>query len=116
MFKIVFVLSVVCATLSQARPHPSYLPSYETVEFAPTVVGYESYALPAAVSHQSSTVVHEKRPYWRPIVTHAHHSPTTYLPTYAHSAPLSAPLGYASEWYEPGWTSAALSYPSIYLK
>ncbi|KAL7733522.1 hypothetical protein ACLKA6_004991 [Drosophila palustris] len=122
MFKIVFVLCVVYATLSQARPHPSYLPSYETIEYAPTVVGYESYALPAAVSHQSSTVVHEKRPYWRPIVEHAHHtpllksySPTTYLPTYAHSAPLSAPLSYGSEWYEPGW-NGAVSYPSIYLK
>jgi len=112
----VLVLCVAYATLSEARPHPSYLPSYETIEYAPTVLGYESLALPAAVSHQSSTVVHEKRPYWRPILDHhAHHTPLlkTYSPaSYAYA---SAPLSYGSEWYEPGWSSD-LSYPSIYLK
>ncbi|XP_034482191.1 uncharacterized protein LOC117787705 [Drosophila innubila] len=124
MLKIVLVLCAVYATLSQARPHASYLPSYETIEYAPTVLGYESLALPAAVSHQSSTVVHEKRPYWRPIVEHSHHTPLlkSYSPTsYAYAseplAPLAplAPLSYGSEWYEPGW-NGAVSYPSIYLK
>ncbi|EDW68553.2 LOW QUALITY PROTEIN: uncharacterized protein Dvir_GJ12775 [Drosophila virilis] len=105
MFKILFVLCAAWLALSQARP--SYLPSYETIEYAPTVLG-----LPAAVSHQSSTVVHEKRPYLRPIYEHplkTYHHPTTY--TYA-----SSPLSYGSDWYEPGWNTAALSYPSIYLK
>lgn len=99
------MLCVVCVALSQARP--SYLPSYETIEYAPTVLGYEHYALPAAISHQSSTVVHEKRPYLRPIYEH---HPTTYT-TYAGS-----PLTYGSDWYNPGWNAGALSYPSIYLK
>ncbi|XP_030561094.1 uncharacterized protein LOC115762858 [Drosophila novamexicana] len=110
MFKILFVLCAAWLALSQARP--SYLPSYETIEYAPTVLGYEHLALPAAVSHQSSTVVHEKRPYLRPIYEHplkTYHHPTTY--TYA-----SSPLSYGSDWYEPGWNTAALSYPSIYLK
>ncbi|KAH8365835.1 hypothetical protein KR093_005321, partial [Drosophila rubida] len=111
----VLVVCIAYVALSQARPHPSYLPSYETIEYAPTVLGYDTVALPAAVSHQSSTVVHEKRPYWRPIIDHAHHTPLlkTYSPTsYAYAA---APLSYSSEWYEPGW-NGALSYPSIYLK
>ncbi|EDW17409.1 uncharacterized protein LOC6586668 [Drosophila mojavensis] len=105
MFKTLFVWCALCVALGQARP--SYLPSYEAIEYAPTVLGYEHYALPAAISHQSSTVVHEKRPYLRPIYEH---HPTTYT-TYAGS-----PLGYSSEWYSPGWNAGALSYPSIYLK
>ncbi|EDX10682.1 uncharacterized protein LOC6738286 [Drosophila simulans] len=113
MFKVVFLVCGVLAVLIQARP--SYLPSYEHVEYAPSVVGYESYALPAAVSHQSSTVVHEKRPYWRPIVDHTPILKTAYAPATSISY---APLGYAGSsagWYEPGiWGGA--SYPSIYLK
>lgn len=114
------LLAAAFAALGQARP--SYLPSYETIEYAPQVVGYESLALPAAVSHQSSTVVHEKRPYWRPIVHQAPlHTPLlksySSLPHYASYDAL--PLSYGTgEWYEPGWNGAgsALSYPSIYLK
>ncbi|KAH8416319.1 hypothetical protein KR222_007518, partial [Zaprionus bogoriensis] len=111
-----FVLLAASAAVSQARPHASsYLPSYhETIEYAPHVLGYESLALPAAVSHQSSTVVHEKRPYWRPIVQPL--LKTAYSPAYSSIAYDSLPLSYGSEWYEPGWNGAALSYPSIYLK
>ncbi|EDV40002.1 uncharacterized protein Dana_GF24176 [Drosophila ananassae] len=111
MFKIVFVLLGLYAALIQARP--SYLPSYETVEYAPSVVGYEHLALPAAVSHQSSTVVHEKRPYWRPIVDHTPLLKAAYAPSISY-----APLGYSAGsagWYEPGiWGGA--SYPGIYVK
>lgn len=117
------VLLASFAALSQARP--SYLPSYETIEYAPHVVGYESLALPAAVSHQSSTVVHEKRPYWRPIVHQAPlHTPLLKSYSPAHYASYEAlPVSYGtSEWYEPGWNGAAAlssypgSYPGIYLK
>ncbi|XP_001352551.1 uncharacterized protein [Drosophila pseudoobscura] len=121
MFKILFVLCAVYAALSQARP--SYLHGYDALEYAPSVVGYESLALPAAVSHQSSTVVHEKRPYWRPIVDH--HSPLLRA-SYAPVSSISyAPLGYAAGsagWYEPGagvgaWGgSLGGAYESIYLK
>ncbi|XP_017135330.1 uncharacterized protein LOC108151305 [Drosophila miranda] len=120
MFKILFLLCAVYA-LSQARP--SYLHGYDALEYAPSVVGYESLALPAAVSHQSSTVVHEKRPYWRPIVDH--HSPLLRA-SYAPVSSISyAPLGYAAGsagWYEPGagvgaWSgSLGGGYESIYLK
>ncbi|KAH8384302.1 hypothetical protein KR200_002270, partial [Drosophila serrata] len=109
----VFLVCGFLAVLIQARP--SYLPSYETVEYAPSVVGYEHLALPAAVSHQSSTVVHEKRPYWRPIVDHTPLLKTAYAPATSISY---APLGYTGSsagWYGPEVWSGA-SYPSIYLK
>lgn len=119
--QLCFLLLVAFAALGQARP--SYLPSYETIEYAPQVLGYETLALPAAVSHQSSTVVHEKRPYWRPIVHPAPlHTPLlkSYgsIPHYAAYDALPLSYGSPSEWYEPGWNGAAsaLSYPSIYLK
>ncbi|ALC43949.1 CG4982 [Drosophila busckii] len=100
MWKILTLL----LALGLAAARPSYLPSYESIEYTPHVLGYESYALPAAVSHQSSTVVHEKRPYWRPVLS----------PLHTHS--LSYPLSYDSSWLAPGW-STGLSYaPSAYLK
>ncbi|EDW41721.1 GM25613 [Drosophila sechellia] len=113
MFKVVFLVCGVLAVLIQARP--SYLPSYEHVEYAPSVVGYESYALPAAVSTRVPRCARRSVPYWRPIVIH---SPIL-KPAYAPATSISyAPLGYAgssAEWYEPGiWGGA--SYPSIYLK
>ncbi|EDV95738.1 uncharacterized protein LOC6558796 [Drosophila grimshawi] len=114
MFKVLFVLFLALVASSHSRP--SYLPAYETIEYAPTVLGYEHLGLPTAISHQSSTVVHEKRPYLRPIYEHHHtpllksyHHPTTY--SYA-----SSPLNYGSEWYEPGWTGGLSYSPSIYLK
>ncbi|KAH8378956.1 hypothetical protein KR009_002272, partial [Drosophila setifemur] len=115
------VLFGFLAALIQARP--SYLPSYEAVEYAPSLVGYEHVALPAAVSHQSSTVVHEKRPYWRPIVDHTPILKAAYAPATSISY---APLGYGAAgegWYEPGvWGGASYSgfggasYPGIYVK
>ncbi|XP_068139856.1 uncharacterized protein [Drosophila tropicalis] len=104
MFKILFLWIALLVASSQGRP--SYLPlDYGAVEYSPSIVGYESLALPAAVSHQSSTVVHEKRPYWRPVVK-------SYTP---YSSPLVTydPLSYGSAgWqYDQGW-----NYPNIYLK
>ncbi|XP_030385671.1 uncharacterized protein LOC115632587 [Scaptodrosophila lebanonensis] len=117
MFKIILLFVALYAALSQARPsylHGSsaLLPSYETVEYAPTLIGHSYESLPTAVSHQSSTVVHEKRPYWRPIVGHAPLL-NTYAPTVTYAA--ASPISYGSGWYDSaGW--GAESYPSIYLK
>lgn len=44
------------------------------------MVGHSLHTIPTAVSHQSQTLVHEKRPYLRPVL---HHTPV--LRTYDNS-------------------------------
>lgn len=77
------ILATALFGLAASRPsyyhtelEPSYSLGYNVV---PTVVGHTLHSVPTAVSHQSQTIVHEKRPYLRPIL---HHSPLI------HQAPL----------------------------
>ncbi|XP_055846526.1 uncharacterized protein LOC129912337 [Episyrphus balteatus] len=114
MFKLV-VLSVLFA-VAAARPG---LYSSSPLVYSAPIVQEHSYAkvgaivksIPTAVSHQSSTVVHDQAHYVQPIVapvvkTYAAPLVQTYhaapvLKTYAapaHYSYATAPLAYASAW------------------
>lgn len=111
---LAFVLSI---TAIQARPSLKYLPAVaEHVEYTPTVVGHTVHSLPAAVSHQSQTIIHEKRPYLRPIVEH---TPIfkTYTPVVKAYSPViktyapSTSVAWPPVSYGPVYTS---SYAGLY--
>ncbi|KAL5292041.1 hypothetical protein ACFFRR_011061 [Megaselia abdita] len=78
----IVILIVALVGLVACRPsyihsdlEPTYGLGYDVV---PTVVGHTLHSVPTAVSHQSQTLVHEKRPYLRPVIHHTpvlHHSP-----------------------------------------
>ncbi|XP_036337510.1 uncharacterized protein LOC118747567 [Rhagoletis pomonella] len=131
----VLLATILALVVTEARPSLKYLPSVaEHVEYTPTVVGHTVHSVPTAVSHQSQTIVHEKRPYLRPIVEHTPiiktytpivktYSPIikTYTPStsvawppvsYAPVYPSSAHLGLYDGWSSPslksvygGWSS-----------
>lgn len=107
---------VLCVVISAVKARPGYLstavavPAYEQVAYAPTVVGHTVTHLPTAVSHQSQTIVHEKRPYLRPILDYqpaAAYVKAHYAPAHTKivaAAPVAyAPVTYASELYPAGW-------------
>ncbi|XP_055842398.1 uncharacterized protein LOC129909337 [Episyrphus balteatus] len=67
------IVVLVLAVAAFASGRPSYLHSSVVpygYEIEPTVIGHTLHSIPTAVSHQSQTIVHEKRPYLRPIVEH----------------------------------------------
>ncbi|CAD7006545.1 retinin [Ceratitis capitata] len=111
MFRLltIVIAVVLSAALTQARPSLKYLPTVaEHVEYTPTVVGHTVHSLPTAVSHQSQTIVHEKRPYLRPIVEH-----TPIIKTYTPIVKTYSPV---IKTYAPSTSVAwpAVSYGSVY--
>uniref|UniRef100_T1GYK3 Uncharacterized protein n=1 Tax=Megaselia scalaris TaxID=36166 RepID=T1GYK3_MEGSC len=64
-----FGLAACRPSFIHTEPELSYGLGYKVV---PTVVGHSLHSVPTAVSHQSQTIVHEKRPYLRPVI---HHTP-----------------------------------------
>ncbi|XP_075164262.1 uncharacterized protein LOC142236869 [Haematobia irritans] len=127
MLRISLLLTFACYVA--ARPGhssgPAYLPvahDYDHYAYAPTIVGHAVEHYPTAVSHQSQTIVHEKRPYLRPIVDYTPaatfvkaHAPI--ITKYVAVAP-TAHYGYApaetfyNDWYPTvgsGW-DAGLAY------
>lgn len=106
----------MCSIIAIVKSRPSYLPTavalpaYEHYAYEPTVIGHAITHLPTAVSHQSQTIVHEKRPYLRPIIDYqpaAAYVKAHYAPTHTKlvaAAPLAyAPLAYATQLYPTGW-------------
>ncbi|XP_061386845.1 uncharacterized protein LOC133321787 [Musca vetustissima] len=116
--------TILCLTLGvvTARPGhvsgPTYLPAaavaapaiYDHYEhYTPTIVGHSVEHYPTAVSHQSQTIVHEKRPYLRPIVEYAPaatfvkaHAPIIKKYVVAAPAPATIEYAYAPESYYSG--------------
>ncbi|XP_054731862.1 uncharacterized protein LOC129240225 [Anastrepha obliqua] len=106
---VVLLASILLLATTDARPSLKYLPAVaEHVEYTPTVVGHTVHSLPTAVSHQSQTIVHEKRPYLRPIVEH-----TPIIKTYTPIVKAYSPIIKA---YTPSTSVAwpAVSYASVY--
>ncbi|KAI8120235.1 hypothetical protein CVS40_8531 [Lucilia cuprina] len=108
---------ILCVSvISIVKARPGYLPTavavptYQHYAYEPTVVGHTVTHLPTAISHQSQTIVHEKRPYLKPIVGYqpaeayvkAHYLPAS--TKYVAAAPLAyAPVTYTTDLYPTGW-------------